>query len=158
MQSEEVAWWHIAWATFLAWPPTDERGDWRELAELHAQIMKAGGTFALSEPLPLRWQGRPPPAGHVSLNAQAAKQMALLMRELAAKDRIAEGLTIAAVAVAPLWVQLVLRCPAAELHRKVGRLKSRSAPKASTWARGFWWAKLLDQLAIEMATTFVELH
>ena len=125
--SDEGDWWHIAWATFLAWPPTDERGDWRELADLYARIRGAGGAVALPEPLPTRWQGRPPPTGHVALPATAADRLAGALRELAAVDRIAGGTPVASVAVAPVWVQMVLRCPATDLGQRVGRLKSRSA-------------------------------
>lgn len=166
LESAQVGWWHVVWTTFLAWPPTDERGDWRELANLYARIAGAGGVVTLSEPLPARWQGRPAPTGHVTLPATAVERVTAAVRELAARDRIAGGTGVAALSVAPREVQVVLSCPAVTLRQRVGRLKSRSAALLSfelgrsvggarTWGRGFWWASLLDEVATGMASAFV---
>lgn len=164
--STECEWWHVVWTTFLVWPPADERGDWRELADLYARIAAVGGTAAPSEPLPVRWLCRPLPTEHVALPAVAVQLVSAAVRELADADRIAGNTPMAAIAVTPLWVQAVLSCPAAALGQRVGRLKSRLATLlsfepalgiggAGTWGRGFWWAALIDELAIGMASAFV---
>lgn len=162
----EGCWWHVVWATFLAWPPTDERGDWRGLAAMYSQVAAAGGSVRFRESLPDRWQGCPAPIGHVALTTAVGERLVGTLHELAKSDRIAGGTAISAIAFAQHWVQLVLFCPAATLNQRVGRLKSRSATLLAyepslgvggtgTWGRGFWWANLLDDVAVGLASSFV---
>lgn len=159
-------WWHVVWTTFRAWPPTDERGDWRELAALYARLAETGVAVKVSAPLPQRWQGRPQPPGTVQLPDAAKELVATDLRKLAASDRVAGDTPLRTLAVRAESVQVLLSCPPPALHQRVGRLKSRTATLLSfapglncggygTWGKGFWWACLEDEVAVSSVSAFV---
>lgn len=160
-------WWHVVWVTCRAWPPADQRGDWRGLAVLYARLAGSGAAFELSEPLPCHWQARPVPEDAVELPTAALGPLAEALHKLASSDRVAGGTSLAALAVGPMGVQMLLGCPATSLHQRVGRLKSRNATLLSffpglgvggrgTWGKVFWWAKLCDDSAVSVVAAFID--
>lgn len=169
MSTEATAgapWWHVVWTTYLSWPPSDPRGDWRDLAALYEQLRREGRSVTMSAPLPQRWQDRPAPAGQVVLSSSACDQVAADVRELTATDRVAGDTPVCTLAVTPTCVQAVLSCPVADLRRRVGRLKSRTATLlsfraelgvggAGTWSRGFWRACLHSEDSVSQVSAFV---
>jgi hypothetical protein len=164
--SSDSPWWHIVWVTCRAWPPTDRRGDWRDLAVLYLGLADTGLAVEMSDPLPGRWQRRPLLEGVVRLPPNAWELLAADLSQLVSSDRIAGGPPIRSLAVGPTSVQLLLSCPPASLHQRVGRLKSRSATQlkfrqelgvggAGTWGKGFWWARFSDEAVIDLVANFI---
>lgn len=158
------SWFHVIWTTQLAWQPTDSRGDWQALALLYDSC---GGQAQPSAQLPRRWRPAPPPAGVVVLSPAARDLVAQALVDLTTSDRLAGDTPLAASAVEPCSVQLVLECPDMVLHQRVGRLKSRTATLLSfdpqlgvggkgTWSRGFWWSRLRTDQLVGSVTTFVK--
>lgn len=159
-------WYHVIWTTRLSWPPKDRRGDWRDLGSLYDEY---GAPTQMSDPLPTSWLALPPPAGALVLSPDARQQLLQDIRELAADDRIAGDTPLAAVAIAATSVQLVLSCPPEVLHRRVGRLKSRTATLLEftptlrmggkgTWGKGIWWSRLDDPQLFRAVSSFVLAH
>lgn len=159
-------WWHVLWTTFLAWPATDRRGDWQELADFYTDLAARHAMIETSSPLPTEWQRKAEPEGTISLSPQARELTTRSLLELAASDRVAGDTPIAAIAVQARATHLLLACPAGDLHQRVGRLKSRSATLLSfdptagtggkgTWGKGFWWARLSSEQLVEAVRSFI---
>ena len=159
----ETPWFHVIWTTQLAWQPTDPRGDWRHLAQLYDSL---GELARPSSPLPRRYRPVAPPPAVVELPPAARQLVAQALADLTVSDRLAGDTPLAASAVGPYSVQLVLSCPDDALHQRVGRLKSRSAtllgfePELAvggkgTWSRGFWWARLGADSLVHSVAAFV---
>lgn len=166
MTAVNRVWWHIIWTTFRTRSPADVRGDWSELSKVYADLGQRFGSIEMATPLDVRWQGKPEEEGSLALSPHAREVAERSIRELAASDRVAGETEIRAIAVDANSVQVVLACPADELHQRVGRLKSRSAtllsfdpaigiPGKGTWSRGFWWARLTDERAVAAVADFV---
>jgi hypothetical protein len=166
-EPSRLEWWHVIWTTFLAWPATDRRGDWQELADFYTDLAAAQHTMIeTSAPLPTQWQRKAEPEGTTSLSPQARELTTRSLLELAASDRVAGNTPIAALAVQARATHLLLACPAGDLHQRVGRLKSRSATLLSfdrtagaggkgTWGRGFWWARLRTEQLVDAVRSFI---
>ncbi len=159
-------WWHVAWSTFQAWPPTDHRGPWEELGAFYAELARQGARVEVSAALPPTYQERPQPAEAVRLSVLAQDSVRQRVFELAANDRVAGGTVVRALAVGECAVQALIACPEASLQQRVGRLKSASASSgmpafnpggdSRTWGRGFWRARLLDEVTVEAVALFIQ--
>ena len=158
--------WHVVWVTRLAWPPTDERGDWQALADLYSRLSAAGLSVEMSERLPERWKCYPARDGTVNLSAAARSFLAADLLALATSDRVAGGTIVRAWAIGLQSVQLVVSCPPASMNQRIGRFKSRSATLLgfrtelgaggdATWGKGIWWARIDHESAVETVERFV---
>jgi hypothetical protein len=98
---------------------------------------------------------RPPPSGAVRLPPESARRVQQDIFALVAGDRVARGLMVSALAVAPTALQLVIAAPENVLWPGLGRLKSKLARRRNTWGRGFWYARLLDEPAQRAIEVFV---
>ena len=157
-------WWHVAWSTFQAWAPTDNRGTWGQLGAFYAELARQGARVEVSENLPASFQERPQPAECVRLSALAQTSVRRSVLELAANDRVAGETVVRALTVGEYAVQALIACPETSLQQRVGRLKSASAGmpafnlggESRTWGRGFWRARLLDDVAVEAVAQFIQ--
>lgn len=166
---ENSSWWHIIWVTRQAWPPHDVRGDWRDLAELYSGLLESGTVIEKSDPLPSHWKCRPMRDEVLRLPTDAFRFLGEDLRDLASSDRIAGGTQIKALTVTPCSVHLLIACSESTMHQRVGRLKSRSATLlsfrkqlgiggAGTWGKGFWWARISDDSALNAVCKFIGRH
>ena len=157
-------WWHVAWSTFQAWSPTDHRGTWKELGAFYAELARQGARVEVSAALPPTYQERPQPAEAVRLSVLAQESVRRRVFELAANDRVAGETVVRALAVGECAVQALIACPEALLQQRVGRLKSASSGMPAfnlggdshTWGRGFWRARLLDEVTVEAVALFIQ--
>ena len=154
-----MQWFHVIWTTFLARSPADPRSDWSELSEIYQKLIESYGPIAMSSPLDVRWQNKPNDAGAVVLSPDARRFTTESIRELASNDRVAGETEIRALSVGEQSVQALLRCPMHLLQQRVGRLKSRTSSIAGsgdrTWGRGFWWARLTNDVMLTTIEKFV---
>lgn len=159
--------WHVAWSTFRAWPPADERGSWQALAMLYEKLQQDGGSVEVFRALPRSYQGRPQPPESIRLSAVARDVVRRGILDLAATDRVAGETAVEAIAVEQYAVQALIACPAGSLHQRVGRFKSRTGTLlsfepaagcggAGTWSQGFWWARLRDRDTLKAAASFIQ--
>jgi hypothetical protein len=157
--------WHVVWVTHLAWPPTDERGDWQALADFYSGLSASGMSVKMSETLPRRWKCCPPREGVVRLSEAARNFVVADLQDLASSDRLAGGTEIRASAVGQLSIQLMVSCPQASMNQRIARFKSRSATLLSfraelgvggraTWGKGIWWAQLTEESALQRVENF----
>lgn len=158
--AEKPVWWHVVWVTFLAWPPTDVRGNGDRLARFYSGLADRHGDIEMSALLPAQWQNKPEPEGAVVLSPLAREAVARSIFELASSDRVAGETEIRVLGVQARSVHVVLACPAEKLHQRVGRIKSRTAANAgvggkSTWGKGFWWARLKSERLVRSVESFV---
>ena len=158
--------WHIAWSTFGAFPPHDQRGRWTALAEFYLPLVAAGSAVC-SHPLPSRYLEQSGDA--ILLVNEDATQLRQWLSELTSDggDRVAGGHPVSAAAFGPTQAQMLFRCQRDNLHQVVGRIKSRLAALLlferrwsnrgrHVWAKGFWAAELRDDEVGRKAKTFVE--
>jgi hypothetical protein len=157
--------WHVVWVTHLAWPPTDQRGDWQALADFYSELSASGLSVITSETMPERWNRCPPRGGVVKLSDAARSCVAADLQALASSDRVAGGTQIRAAEVGQLSVQLLVSCPQASMNQRIARLKSRSATLLTfrtelgvggrgTWGKGIWWARIDDQATLKRVENF----